>query len=65
MEDATGYTLDSLTAINTNTYKAFDLNPLKRYVRVVITPSFEGGTTPKIYLTGSVALGDADSEPVA
>ena len=63
--DVTGYTLTALTAINTNTHEAFNLTPLKRYIRVVITPEFTGGTTPKIYLTGAVALGDADEEPVS
>lgn len=63
--DVAGFTLDSLAAINTNTFKGFDLTGLKRYIRVVVTPAFVGGTTPKVYLTGAVALGDSDTEPVA
>lgn len=63
--DVTGATLTSLTAINTNTYKGFDLVGLKKYVRIVVTPTLTGGTNPKIYLTGAVALGDANIEPVS
>ena len=63
--DVTGYTLTALTAINTNTFKGFDLNGLKKYIRVVVTPTFVDGTTPKIYLTSSIALGDAIAEPVS
>lgn len=63
--DVTGYTLTALTAINTNTFKGFNLNGLKKYIRVVITPTFVDGTTPKIYITSSVALGDAIAEPVS
>lgn len=63
--DVTGYTLSTLSAINTNTNKGFDLTGLKKYIRLVVTPAFTGGTTPKAYLTGGIVLGDAVVEPVS
>lgn len=63
MADVTGYTLDSLTTANTNTSKSLDLSICKRYIRAVFKPVFVDGTSPKVYLTGAIALGDAKIEP--
>jgi hypothetical protein len=63
--DVPGYTLPTLTAINTETSKGFDLTGLKKYVRIVATIAFVGGSTPKVFLTGPVVLGDAIAEPVS
>ena len=63
--DVTDGDLTSLTAINTNTFKSFDISGCKKYIRLVITPAFVDGSSPKVYLIGSVTLGDNAVEPVS
>ncbi|MCK5017952.1 MAG: hypothetical protein KAS32_12925 [Candidatus Peribacteraceae bacterium] len=40
-----------------------DLRAYKRYVRVVMTPAFTGGSTPSLLVAASVALGQASVKP--
>lgn len=40
------------------------LDGAKRYIKVVGTPAFTGGTTPSIPFAAAVALGDGDAAPV-
>lgn len=56
--DVTGETLTQVTAANTSRSKAVNLVGLRRYVRVVGTVSFTGGTTPNAACSaGFAALG--------
>lgn len=41
-----------------------DLKPLGRYIRVVATPNFNGGSSPKVALGAVVVLGEARITPV-
>lgn len=37
---------------------------LKRYIKIVVTPSLTGGTSPKVLVGATVQLGRAEREPV-
>ena len=64
MADVTGATIAALTADNTTGELDLDLNSFKRYLRVVATITFTGGTAPKIPVSVSIALGNSISTPV-
>jgi hypothetical protein len=49
---------DSIGEINV------DLSGLKRYIRIVLTVSFTGGTSPAIEVASNCALGEAQYNPV-
>lgn len=63
--DVTGEALAALTADNTSAKKAVNLTPLKRYIRIVATAAFTGGTTPAIPISSTVILGGAQKLPAA
>lgn len=44
--------------------KEINLEGAKRYVRVVVTPTFTAGTGPTVLTAGVLALEDATAEPV-
>lgn len=62
--DVAGLTIAQITAADTEQELDIDLTPLKRYIRVVATITFTGGTTPTIGLFAGFALGGAKEEPV-
>jgi len=41
-----------------------NLDGFKQYVRVIATPAFTGGTTPKADIVGTIVLGNKVSNPV-
>lgn len=49
-------TTAALTAVNTENSLAVDLASANRYVRLVTTPTFTGGTTPTILVTADLIL---------
>ena len=55
--------IPTLTANNTNANFDIDLAGLKRYIRVVVTVAFTGGTTPAQFVASSIVLGDAITDP--
>lgn len=65
MADVTGATIAALTADNAEAQLDLDLSGYKRYIRVVVTTTFTGGTTPTIPSAVDVVLGEAVSGPVA
>lgn len=62
--EVTGDAVAALTADNAETGKSIDLNSYKRYVKIVPTVAFTGGTTPKIPVAVTVALGNSVNIPV-
>lgn len=64
MADVSGLTITQITAANTEGQLDIDLLPLKRYIRVVATVAFTGGTSPTIGLFAGFTLGKSYSEPV-
>jgi len=63
--DVTGVALAALTANDTSARLNIDLSALKRYVRIVATAAFTGGTTPAIPISSTLILGGADKLPAA
>lgn len=55
--------IPTLTADNSSANFDIDLVGLKRYIRVVATVSFTGGTTPAQYVASSIVLGDGTNQP--
>lgn len=53
----------TITADSTGSEINLDLRAEARYLRVVCTPSFTGGTTPNIEVAASYALGEAKYKP--
>lgn len=64
MADVDGVPIAALTADNTQSQLNVDLNPLKRYIRAVVTTSFTGGTSPTLPVAVTVALGAPVNVPV-
>ena len=60
--DVSGATA-TITADSTGSEINLDLRNVARYLRVVVTPSFTGGSTPNIELAASYALGEAKEKP--
>lgn len=65
MADVTGATIAALAADNAQAQLDLDLIGYKRYIRVVVTTTFTAGTTPAIPSAVTIALGGADTGPVA
>lgn len=65
MVDVTGLTITQITVADTDRQLDIDLLPLKRYIRVVVTAGFTGGTSPTIQASASIALGAAKEVPVS
>lgn len=61
--DVDGDTIAALTANSAEAEMNLDLNPYKRYFRVVTTTTFTGGTSPAIPVAVSVVLGNPRSIP--
>jgi hypothetical protein len=53
----------TLTAINSEVSKNFNFAGLKRFIRVVCTLAFVGGTTPTLVVSSTVALGGSRAVP--
>lgn len=63
--DVTGLTFAQITAANTT--KLLRLNLMgdqRRYLRIVVTPAFTGGTSPSVQMFGVILLGNAVFNPV-
>lgn len=69
LSDVGDVTLNTaITAIECDAAAAFvayqvDLRGMKRYIRVVTTPAFTGGTSPEIAASVGFVLSDANIEP--
>lgn len=61
--DVTGATGTTLTADASQTQFDFDCVGLKRYIRLILVVTFVNGTSPKIEVASTIALGGADHEP--
>ncbi len=61
---ATVAAIAQITAANSEAEVDVDLSGAKRYVRVVETLGFTGGTSPTLGVQESVVLGGADRTPV-
>ena len=64
MADVPGDTIAALTANNAEAELNIDLNSYGRYMRVVTTTTFTGGTSPTIPVAVTVALGNSINIPV-
>jgi hypothetical protein len=63
--DVTGATA-TITAVNTVArVKVPDMLNRKRYLRIVVTPTFVGGTSPSVGVSANFALSRKTDEPVA
>lgn len=64
--DVTGAAITQITAIDKTAEIPLDVMAAaaKRYVRVVITPAFTGGTSPTVLVAANVLLGTPDRGPV-
>jgi hypothetical protein len=60
---ATSAAVGTLTTINSEVSKNFVLAGAKRYIRVVCTLAFVGGTTPTLVVGSVVALGGSRAVP--
>lgn len=63
--DFAGASVTQITADDTDRAKAVDLSGAKRYIRVVVTVAFVGGTSPKVEVDADVILGGTDTLPAA
>jgi hypothetical protein len=64
MADVTDATIAALAADNAEAELNLDLSGYKQYIRPVVTTAFTGGTTPKIPVAVTVAIGNAVEIPV-
>jgi len=62
--DVSGAAITTSAAASTDAEADVDLSGVKRYVRVVTTVAFVGGTSPAIPVAASVVLGGAVTLPV-
>ena len=63
-DDVAGLTISQLDANGEIGELDIDLRPLKRYIKVVVTPALSGGSSPKALIGAVLVLGDAQREPV-
>jgi hypothetical protein len=65
--DVTGATITQMTASSKSAQiRVEGLGTSRlRYLRVVVTPAFTGGTTPAALISANILLGRAQNEPVA
>lgn len=56
--------LTTITAENTESRKAFNLNPAKQFIRAHATPAFVNGSSPKVNACVVIILGGAVDKPV-
>lgn len=64
-DGATVAAITQITAVNTNGRRNVNLVNAKRYIRVVETVAFVGGTSPTLAVAEDVILGGASEEPPA
>lgn len=63
--DVTGLTFTAITAVSTTGLLRLNLmGDQRRYLRIVVTPTFSGGTSPSVELFGVILLGNAVFNPV-
>lgn len=53
----------TITAVSTLAQLDVDLGHARQYIRVVVTPAFTGGTTPKLFASAMVTLGGLSDTP--
>ena len=63
--DITGAAITQITAVDTIERKNVDLAAVKRFIRVVTTVGFTGGTSPDLGVAAVVLLGGATELPTA
>lgn len=61
--DITGAAITALTADNTVALKAVDLSGAKAFIRMVVTVTFVGGTSPTLPVAAEIVLGGKDTLP--
>jgi len=61
--DVSGAAVTTVSADNSSAEVDVDLATVKRYVRVVVTVGFTGGTSPTIPVASTVVLGGSDTLP--
>lgn len=57
--------ITQITTENADRFLEIDLTPLRRYVRLVFTVAFSGGSSPKVALAADAVLGGAPSAPLS
>lgn len=63
--DVSGLTFAQITAANTTKLLRINLmGDQRRYLRIVVTPAFTGGTSPSVQMFGVILLGNAVFNPV-
>ena len=64
--DAEGnaYAMTAITAGGIGTIENIDIGRLRQYVRLVVTPAFVNGTSPHIYASAVLVLGNSQENPV-
>ena len=62
--DVTGDTMTQIIADNKQGTIKTNLKGLKTFVRLVVTPGFTGGSTPKVPVSASCVLGPEPVQPV-
>lgn len=63
MEDFDDVVIEPVTAINSEARVNADLAGAKRYVRVVVTPTLTGGSSPEVEVAAVLVLGGATELP--
>lgn len=63
--DISGAAITQITADNSDEYVDVNLAGAKRYIRVVATTAFVGGTSPTVPVAATVVLDGAAEKPVA
>jgi len=63
--DGTNVASTTIIAADTLTELNVDLRGARKYVRVVVTPTFVGGTSPSVLFSSAVALGGSQKIPTA
>ncbi len=61
--DVVGAAITQITAVDASQEKGVNLLGCKRYIRVVATVGFTGGTSPTLQIASAVALGGATELP--
>ena len=63
--DITGAAMTQIVSTNSVGKIALDLRGAKRYIRVVVTPGFTGGTSPDVLVSAVASLAEPQEKPVA
>lgn len=63
--DVTGLTFTQIVAASTSRLLRLNfMGDYRRYLRIVVTPAFTGGTSPSVQMFGFILLGNAVFNPV-